>query len=73
MTKKLKRAIFEWLYNHENTWLRLNECVKAFRKYIYTDDGEFDDLAGGRKVYEYIKQCDALLYGADDIDLINKL
>ncbi len=60
MFKELKQAILNWLLENENEWQRINACVKAFRAYIYDENGNY--LIGGQIVSEFIKDADKLLY-----------
>ena len=61
MFKELKQAILNWLLENENEGQRINACVKAFRAYIYDENGNY--LIGGQIVSEFIKDADKLLYG----------
>lgn len=61
MFKDLKQAIFNWLLENENQWQRVNACVKAFRAYIYDENGNY--LIGGQVVFKFIVDADKLLYG----------
>ena len=61
MFKDLKQAIFNWLLENENQWQRVNVCVKAFRAYIYDENGNY--LIGGQVVFKFIVDADKPLYG----------
>lgn len=61
MFKDLKQAIFNWLLENENQWQRVNACVKAFRAYIYDENGNY--LIGGQVISKFIVDADKLLYG----------
>jgi hypothetical protein len=63
MHKKLKEAIINWLFEHEKEWQRVNACTKAFKNYIYDDDGNY--LIGGDDVAAFIVAADKLLYGGE--------
>lgn len=60
MHKELKKAIFDWLYENENRWSRINACVDEFRAYIYDSSGNY--LIGGKAVGDFISSADELLY-----------
>lgn len=60
MNKELKRAIIDWLLDHENEWQRVIGCCRAFRPYIYNADGNY--LIGGKEVSDFISEADKLLY-----------
>lgn len=60
MRLELKKAIIDWLIDNEHRWLRVTECSKAFRQYIYDDDGEF--IIGGEEVNIFIHLADELLF-----------
>lgn len=59
--KDLKKAIINWLLDHENEWQRVNACHDAFRQYIFDANGEF--IIGGRDTSEFISKADELLFG----------
>lgn len=61
MYKELKKAIIDWLLEHENTWQRVNSCRGAFKEYIYNSQGNY--LIGGETVSNFITAADKLLYG----------
>lgn len=60
MNKKLKKAIFEWLYENENEFQLVNSCVEHFKDYIYDKNGEY--LIGGDVVSSFIDKAEKLLY-----------
>ena len=60
MNKKLKKAIFEWLYENENEFQLVNSCVEHFKDYIYDKNGEY--LIGGDVVSRFIDKAEKLLY-----------
>ena len=60
MYKELKKAVIDWLLEHENEWQRVNACHKAFRAYIYDGNGNY--LIGGKIVSDFISSADKLLY-----------
>lgn len=64
INKELKKAIIDWLIEHENEWQRVNSCVENFREYIYNSIGNF--LIGGEKVHQFIVRADKLIYGGDE-------
>lgn len=61
MFKELKQAILNWLLENESQWQRVNACVKAFRAYIYDENGNY--LIGGQVISKFIVDADKLLYG----------
>lgn len=61
MYKELKKAIIDWLLEHENIWQRVNSCRDAFKEYIYNSQGNY--LIGGETVSNFITAADKLLYG----------
>ena len=61
MFKELKQAILNWLLENESQWQRVNACVKAFRAYIYDENGNY--LMGGQVISKFIVDADKLLYG----------
>ncbi len=61
MYKELKKAICEWLIDHENEWQRVNACREAFRPYIYNAEGNY--LIGGEIVSNFVSAADKLIYG----------
>lgn len=61
MFTELKKAIINWLLDHENEWQRLNACTAHFRRYIFDEDGEY--IIGGEAVSDFIKRADELLFG----------
>lgn len=65
MHKELKRAILNWMIDHENEWQRVNVCSEEFRAYIYNADGNY--LIGGKEVVEFIRDADKLLYGSKEV------
>ena len=60
MNKDLKRAIINWLLDNENRWMRVIECYREFRPYIYDIKGNY--LIGGKEVSDFISQADKFLY-----------
>lgn len=60
MYKELKKAILDWLLEHEHTWQRTNACHDAFRAYIYDSTGNY--LIGGKTVSDFIDNADRLIY-----------
>ena len=60
MHKELKRAIINWLFDHENEWQRTNACMKQFRPYIYDENGGY--LIGGKEVHDFILAAERLIY-----------
>lgn len=65
MYKELKKAIIDWLLEHENEWQRVNSCHDAFREYIYNAQGNY--LIGGETVSNFISAADKLLYGSKEM------
>ena len=61
MYLELKKAIINWLVDHENEWQRLNACTAHFRRYIFDEDGNY--IIGGEIVCDFIKRADELLFG----------
>ena len=61
MLLELKKAIVDWLANHENEWQRVNACHDYFKLYIYDANGEF--IIGGEAVSKFISKADELLFG----------
>ena len=59
--KDLKKAIINWLLDHENEWQRIIACHNAFEQYIFDSNGEF--IIGGKDVSEFISKADVLLFG----------
>lgn len=59
MQTELKKDIFNWLCNNENTFCRVNHCKDAFRQYIYKADGSY--CIGGGEVSKFINDADALI------------
>lgn len=60
MKKELKREILKWLLDNENRWQRVIECNKAFKLYIYNNEGNY--LIGGEEVSNFIEEADRLIY-----------
>lgn len=60
MLLELKKAIIDWLITNKKEWQRTNACVKAFKNYIYDDNGNY--LIGGQAVSEFIVEAEKLLF-----------
>lgn len=60
MYLELKKAIIDWLIEHKNEFQRVNACHKAFRQYIYDENGAH--IIGGEAVSDFIVAADKLLY-----------
>lgn len=58
--KELKKEIINWLIENENMYQRVNNCVDAFKQYIFNDKGNF--IIGGDDVHMFIIDADALIY-----------
>jgi len=52
MRTELKKQIILWILNNVNEFQIVNQCVQAFREYIYNSKGEY--LIGGEDVKEFI-------------------
>lgn len=60
MNKELKKEIFDYLYENETLWQRVNMCRKEFKEYIYDRNGNY--LIDGEIVSNFIELADKLLY-----------
>jgi len=60
MYLELKKAIIDWLIEHEDTWQRVNQCHEEFKQYIYNNEGNY--IIGGEVVSDFITKADRLLY-----------
>lgn len=63
MSRELKRAIINWLFDNENAWQRINACMDYFKPYIFDEKGNY--LIGGREVDDFITEMDILIYSND--------
>jgi len=60
MNKELKKEIFDYLYENETLWQRVNICREEFKEYIYDRNGNY--LIAGEIVSNFIELADKLLY-----------
>lgn len=63
----LKKAIIDWLFEHENSWQRRIVCYDTFKTYIYDSLGNY--LIGGKDVYDFIAMADDLIFNTDNITI----
>ena len=59
MLLELKKAIIDFIIEHNTTWNRLNFTVDKFRAYIFDSDGNF--LIWGREIYDRIHSINDLI------------
>ena len=52
MTKELKQAIINYIFENEKEFQLTNSVKMKFRPYIYDADGNY--LIGGEEVYDFI-------------------
>lgn len=56
----LKKAIIDWLFENPNEDQQISNCVNAFRRYIFDENGNY--IIGGETVLAFIKNAKYLLY-----------
>ena len=59
MKTELKKAITDFIFEHENEFQLINTTTEEFRAYIYDSTGNY--LIGGKEIYEFIKEAIKLL------------
>jgi hypothetical protein len=59
MRTELKRAITDFIFEHENEFQLTNTTTEKFRAYIYNSEGNY--LIGGKDVSHFIKYAIGLL------------
>jgi len=59
MKTELKKAITDFIFEHENEFQLTNTTTEEFRPYIYDSRGNY--LIGGEEVGNFIKNCIELL------------
>lgn len=63
MSKELKKVIIIWLFDNENKWQRVNNCIDYFRDYIYDKNGNY--LIGGEIIADFISKADKFIYRSE--------
>jgi len=61
MKKELKKAIIDFIFEHEGEFQLINTTIEKFRLYIYDTEGEY--LIGGDDVRDFI--CKAIEFICD--------
>lgn len=56
---ELKKAIFDYLFEHKDTRNRLNFVREHFREYIYNSEGNY--LIWGEEISDFITELDKLI------------
>lgn len=57
---ELKRAIVNWYCDNSKSLATSEECIRAFKAYIYDEKGEY--LIGGKEVLEFIYKIRNIIY-----------
>ena len=60
MSKELKRAIINWMFDNSKEFQLINATAERFRSYIYDDKGNY--LIGGKDIMEFIRNADKLIF-----------
>jgi hypothetical protein len=60
MSKELKKAIINWMFDNSKEFQLINATAERFRSYIYDDKGNY--LIGGKDIMEFIRNADKLIF-----------
>ena len=60
MSKELKKAIIEWLFENEKQHQIINACSTNFNDYIFSKQGNY--LIGGEVIHDFIVKAENLIY-----------
>lgn len=60
MSKELKKAIINWMFDNSKEFQLINATAERFRSYIYDDKGNY--LIGGKDIMEFIRKADKLIF-----------
>jgi predicted Mrr-cat superfamily restriction endonuclease len=60
MSKELKKAIINWMFDNSKEFQLINATAERFRSYIYDDKGNY--LIAGKDIMEFIRNADKLIF-----------
>lgn len=59
MNKELKKAIVDFMFEHDKDYQLVNNTKEEFRQYIYTPKGEY--CFGGKEVGEFVNNVEKIV------------